>query len=731
MIAKQVVMKSVSKSSIDGLVKYLTDEQKKNERVGAETVTNCQSDDPQVAVTEILNTQAQNVRATSDKTYHLIVSFRPDEQPGDLALRAIEAQICEGMGYGDHQRVSVVHHDTDNLHLHIAINKIHPTRYTIHDPYGDYMVLGQLCERLEREFGLEVDNHQAQRSGSENRAEDMERHAGVESLLGWIKRECQEEIKNAQSWVELHTVMHNNGLEMQERGNGLVIVDGSGFGVKASSVARDFSKSKLEQRLGVYEAMTTQLGGKRVESGCRYEQQPMQSRINTAELYARYKTEQGEVSVSRSSEWNKAIERKNGFIEAAKRQSQRKRSTIKAIKGAGLGKKLLYAATSNKLKGKILKINTQYLKERQEIYDKYQRLAWADWLRVKATEGDKSALDALRAREASQGLKGNTLAGKGILGPLDGQTGQDSITKKGTVIYRVGKMTVRDDGHKLQVTRGINQADLETVLALAIERSGNRIIVNGSADFKERIAQAAAGAKLPITFDDVAVERRHQELLLVIKEKTNNGQERQGRTTDQFRHSDLNRRRNEPAASIDTGRTVVASPTAPGRKFLGKPNIGRIGRRPPPQSQNRLRGLSELRMVHFARRSEVLLPGDVPNNVELQGAKPNNELRRNLSGAGLAGQDAADKYIAEREAMRLKVSDIPKHRRYHDDDTGAATFAGIRQIGGQSLALLKRNEEVVVMPIDDATAQRLKRVAISAVVTVRQNGSIGLKGRGR
>lgn len=40
MIAKQVVvMKSVSKSSIDGLVKYLTDEQKKNERVGAETVS--------------------------------------------------------------------------------------------------------------------------------------------------------------------------------------------------------------------------------------------------------------------------------------------------------------------------------------------------------------------------------------------------------------------------------------------------------------------------------------------------------------------------------------------------------------------------------------------------------------------------------------------------------------------------------------------------------------------
>ncbi len=30
------------------------------------------------------------------------------------------------MGYADHQRVSAVHYDTDNVHIHIAINKIHP-----------------------------------------------------------------------------------------------------------------------------------------------------------------------------------------------------------------------------------------------------------------------------------------------------------------------------------------------------------------------------------------------------------------------------------------------------------------------------------------------------------------------------------------------------------------------------------------------------------------------------
>ena len=148
MITKQVPMNNVGKSDFGGLVKYLSDEQNKNERVGYVAVTNCHTDDWRVAITEVLNTQAQNTRATSDKTYHLIVSFRPGEQLGDETLKAIEARICDGLGYGEHQRVSAVHHDTDNLHFHIAINKILPTRYTIHDPYNDYKIRDDLCRKL-------------------------------------------------------------------------------------------------------------------------------------------------------------------------------------------------------------------------------------------------------------------------------------------------------------------------------------------------------------------------------------------------------------------------------------------------------------------------------------------------------------------------------------------------------------------------------------------------------
>lgn len=734
MIAKHVAMKTVAKSDFSGLVKYITDAQSKNERVGAVTVTNCHSDRPEVAITEVMNTQAQNKRSAADKTYHLIVSFRAGEQPSDDVLKAIETRICDGLGFSEHQRVSAVHTDTDNLHIHIAINKIHPTRYTTHEPYYPHKELAKLCEKLEQEFGLERDNHKANKLGAQNRAEDMERHAGIESLLGWIKRECQEQINGAQSWQELHQVMLTNGLEIHQRGNGLVVTAEDGTTVKASSIGRDYSKNKLEARFGAFEPSPERAAGEKPRKV--YEKKPMRSRVNTVELHAKYKKDQANIGASRTAEWAKAIDRKNRQIEAAKRSARLKRSAIKMIQGAGLGKKVMYSSTSKTLKDEITKINKQYQKERQEIYDKYKRRAWADWLRAKATEGDKEALEALRAREAAQGLKGNTVTGRGSKAPAKSYAEQDSITKKGTIIYRAGSTAVRDDGDKLKVSRGADQEGLQAALRMAMERYGDSISVGGTAVFKEQMAQAAAASKLPIIFDDAALERRRQELLqqATIKENLNDRTDAtrndRGRTTGSgFSRSGSADART--AGAGQPGRVVDAGRAVPGH--ASKPDVGRVGRKPPPESQNRLRGLSELSLVRIASGSEVLLPSDVSGHVEQQGAKPDNGLRRDIFGTGrvAASTLAADKYIAEREDKRAKGFDIPKHSLYNHDNAGPVNFAGVRQIEGQSLALLKRGEEIMVLPVDDATARRLKRVAVGDAVTVTRQGSIKTKGRSR
>ena len=784
MIAKHVPIRSLGKSDFAGLVKYITDEQGKTERLGQVRVTNCDAATLPAVIGEVLATQRANTRSEADKTYHLLVSFRAGEKPDEATLHAIEERICVGLGFGEHQRVSAVHHDTDNLHIHIAINKIHPTHNTIHEPYQAYRALADLCSTMERDYGLERDNHETRKHVSENRANDMERHAGVESLVGWIKRECLAEIQSAQSWDELHRVLRENGLELRERGNGFVLEAGDGTVVKASTVARDLSKPKLEARFGTYERSE---GAAERPKRREYRAKPIKTRLDTTELYARYKSERQEMGAIRKTDMEALRGRKNRQIEAAKRTNRLRRAAIKLMGGGGLPKRLLYAQAHKSLRADMEKISRQYQREKQAIEERTQRRAWADWLKAKALEGDANALEALRAREAAQGLKGNTIRGSGQAKPGRAPV-MDNITKKGTIIYRVGNSAVRDDGDRLQVSRGATADGLQAALRLAMDRYGSRISVNGTAEFKEQIAQAAVTAEFNVTFDDAALEQRRKDLVAAASRsklagaRARSGEieftREQARSAGAFQEDALSERdaaqshpqsqptkeqsheqsrRNDRgredrggagrpgstatrAAGADAaGRGAGVSggrPVAAGATGIAKPNIGRVGRKPPPQSQHRLRTLSQLGVVRIASGSEVLLPRDVPGYVEQQGPKPDNALRRGVSGPGRGLKPeqlaAVNKYVAEREQKRLKGFDIPKHARY-TDYVGALSYAGTRTVEGQALALLKKqDDEILVLPVDQATVQRMKRLAIGDPVTVTPRGSIKTtRGRSR
>lgn len=737
MIAKHVPMRTLGKSNFGELASYITDAQSKDHRLGQIRVTNCEAATLPAAIEEVLATQHMNTRAKGDKTYHLLIGFPPGESPAAEVLSEIENRVCAALGYGEHQRISAVHNDTDHLHIHIAINKIHPKRGTMHEPFQSYRTLGDICTTLEEELGLQRVNHISRRTLSEGRAADMEQHSGIESLVGWIKRECLEEIRGAMSWAGLHQVMRDNGLELRERGNGLVVEASDGTTVKASTLARDLSKPALERRLGPFEASAERKADKPKRS---YQKAPVRMRIDTTELYARYKDEQKNLTAARAEALDKARRRKDRAVEDAKRANRLRRATIKVVDSKGVSKKMLYSQASTALRSSLDAIHAEYTKEREKLYQGFQRRTWADWLKSEAMQGNPQALTALRARDAAKGLQGRTLTGQG---EAHGSTSQeiDNITKKGTIIYRAGQTAVRDDGDKLQVSRENDQRGLQAALRMAAERYGSRITVTGDAEFKARIIHAAVDGRLSITFADPGLERRRQELL-TQKEQAN---VRTDRANQRHERGRSNRRgtgragsgavTNNNTARAGAGRAAPGGDgrLAAGSGLAGKPDVGRVGRNPPPQSQHRLRTLSALGLVQLAGRSEVLLPRDVSRHLEQQGTQPDNQLRRNLFGPGVKPEAAAaaEKYISERESKRAKGFDIPKHSRY-TDGAGGLSFAGVRNVDGQTLALLKRDETVMVLPIDQATARRLSRIAVGDPVSVTPRGSIKTsKGRSR
>jgi hypothetical protein len=706
MIAKHIPMRTTGKSSFAGLAQYITDAQNKNERLGNVQISNCAAATMPAAVAEILATQRLNTRAKGDKTYHLLISFRAGENPSHDVLKAVEDRICVALGYADHQRVSAVHHDTDNVHVHIAINKVNPKRRTLHEPYRAYQTLADTCVALEREYGLAIDNHQPKRRAGEGRAVDMERHAGIESLIGWVRRECLREMRNAQSWAELHGILRENGLELRRRGNGLIIVSvDSDVAAKASSIDRDLSKTKLDAKFGPFEASQKSTTRKKRA----YLKDPIRLRVDTSKLYARYQAEKSRLTTDRATAMALARERKNAALKQAKRMNTMRRGAIKMLDADN--KKMLYAQTYASYKGKLAKIHREYTEERERAYQGYKRRTWADWLKHEAVNGNQEALAALRVREAA-GLRGNTFSAMGkAAGKLD--IPQDCITKKGTIIYRTAQVAIRDDGDKLQVSRGATRQGLRIALRTAVAHYGNRITVNGSSQFKASIVQAAVDARLSITFADAVLENRRQTLM---KEIGNDARRRTGRGSGR----------------VSTGGRIRRD--ANRASGMRKPDIGRVGRRPPPECQNRLRDLSALGMVQDQSGSEMLLPRDVSPDLEQGQSRHDGNVRRKIH-RGLTAEQimAMDKYIAERNAKREKINDIPEHMRYTDGNVNLS-FAGVRHVDGLSLALLReerQNPKIMVLPIDQKTAQRLTRFSIGVAVSVTERGSVKLKGRGR
>ena len=327
MIAKIIPIKSIRKSNFSALVKYLTDPQGKSERLGMVSVTNCYTDELTAALLEIQNTQEMNKRAKSDKTCHLVLSFPEGERLSNTQLNEIEERFCEALGFREHQRISVVHDDTNNLHIHIAINKIHPRKLTIHNPYYDYKKVATLCEQIEQEYGLTQVNHETRIDKTERIIQDIEAKAGIESLLGWIRRECLDDIKHTDSWQDLHQVLQNHGLEIKERGNGLVFVSGNGIAVKASTVDRSLSKPNLIKRLGAFEPVidtpqaNTQSTQATEAKAKHYQLRPLQDNVNTSRLYERYQRQQANAASWHKEQWLKLRLQRDLLIERAKHEA--------------------------------------------------------------------------------------------------------------------------------------------------------------------------------------------------------------------------------------------------------------------------------------------------------------------------------------------------------------------------------------------------------------------------
>ena len=248
-------------------------------------------------VAEVADVQDCNTRAQGAKTYHLLVSFRPEDETrlAPEVFQDIERRFAAALGYAEHQRHCGVHRDTANIHMHVAYNMIHPGTYTVHKEFRDYWIRDKLCRELEREYGLHIDNGREQlgKDRINDKAAAMEAHSGQQSFVSYAKshaEDLQAALAGAGTWEEVHAAFARYGLEIRPRANGLIVRDrhskNANRAAKASDVAKGFSLKKLQSRFGPF---VPPLAPERFTGQDRYEAATLCRGPHRGELFQEYK----------------------------------------------------------------------------------------------------------------------------------------------------------------------------------------------------------------------------------------------------------------------------------------------------------------------------------------------------------------------------------------------------------------------------------------------------------
>ena len=304
MIAAKIGKKSGVPDNYTRLGEYIAAAKEKGEKLHQLWIRNCDAgtniEDLDLALLEIEAVRRQKPDI-ADRTYHLVVSFRPGEQDrlSKDDLMAIEAEYAKALGYADHQRVAGTHINTDNFHMHIAFNKVHPETLKVVTPHRDFKILAKVSREMEKKYGLAIDPGMTDGMKRDPyklspAARNYEAYTWQESFQRHVlkhREEILEGLGNAKNWQEAHEVLSGYDLSIKLRGNGMVLMSPDGQAMKASQLDRSCSKKKLEERLGMFEARQDKQPRNdlhQAKAKHRYKPRPLARHSNTPALWRRY-----------------------------------------------------------------------------------------------------------------------------------------------------------------------------------------------------------------------------------------------------------------------------------------------------------------------------------------------------------------------------------------------------------------------------------------------------------
>lgn len=239
---------------------------------------------PQMAAVAKYSTRVKN------PVYHFILSWPEGERPDTQDIFAAARHSLSALGLSEHQYIAAIHANTDNIHCHVEVNKVHPKKHKAARMDFDHEKLHHAARESEIKFGwahdagiyevVEINGKKhivranvdldPALAKSKSRTYRFETWTCDMSLETWCQEKPADSLKKVlastktSSWQDVHRVLARFGLELRDSGGGGMkvfdvsedptgIKQGKTLVVSASKAFRFLKRKELEERFGAFE----------------------------------------------------------------------------------------------------------------------------------------------------------------------------------------------------------------------------------------------------------------------------------------------------------------------------------------------------------------------------------------------------------------------------------------------------------------------------------------------
>ena len=208
---------------------------------------------------------------SKDPVDHWLLSWKEGEQPTQEQCNEAVGILKRHLGMSSsHLAVFALHRNTENYHLHVVLNRVHPDTLRVEDKGWCIDKAHKAIAEIIHAQGWEAERNAryvADRSGqvtrasgvrepqSRSKARDHENATGEKSCERIAMEKAAPILLNAQSWAQVHEGLAQVNMRYERKGSGAMLWVGD-QPLKASCIGREFSRLRMEERLGEYQPDT-------------------------------------------------------------------------------------------------------------------------------------------------------------------------------------------------------------------------------------------------------------------------------------------------------------------------------------------------------------------------------------------------------------------------------------------------------------------------------------------